>query len=262
MRDSRPLPGTTPVALTSQLAHRVFGPLRRDRVRATLDYHGLAGRPAERVAEVAARHRISNATMTNWAKTLGAAGARLPLSVELATEICRRSIDGEDHLGRSRVAKTFGFPPPTPAARLEQPKQPRLSREDRAAPIAMIRVLAVAGPQTLNTLRASVARTRRHRSVTPTDPQLAAGLLALGAVPDERGRWHAPSHQWTPMQYQSLMMAAAGDRTLTRNTMIAALVKAGYTLTYAEQRAIDRHPLIRRVGPNAYRLIGTTSEPN
>ncbi len=37
--------------------------------------------------------------------------------------------------------------------------------------------------------------------------------------------------------------------------MIAALVQAGYTHSYADGRAINTHPLIQRVAPNNYRLL-------
>ena len=37
--------------------------------------------------------------------------------------------------------------------------------------------------------------------------------------------------------------------------MITALVRAGYTYSYADGRAINTHPLIQRVAPNSYRLI-------
>src|SRR6476469_8324470 len=109
MRDGVPLPGTTPAAVLSQLAHRVFGPIRMDRVGTMLDYHGLAGHPAQSAAVVAARHHISDTTVTNWAGTLRAAGSQLPLSTELVTQICRATIQGEDHIGRTRIAKTFGL---------------------------------------------------------------------------------------------------------------------------------------------------------
>lgn len=66
MRDGVPLPGSTPAALISQLAHRVFGPLRLDRVRVMVDYHGLAGHPADWQAVVAAHHGITNRTLTTW----------------------------------------------------------------------------------------------------------------------------------------------------------------------------------------------------
>lgn len=41
--------------------------------------------------------------------------------------------------------------------------------------------------------------------------------------------------------------------------MTGALVAAGYTPTYAEMRAINSHPLIRRVGANRYCLISNDS---
>lgn len=255
VRDDRPLSGTTPADLVSQLAHRVFGPLHRDRVRAMLDYHGLADRPADSITVVANRHHISDRTMTTWAQTLRTAGARLPISVDLVNEIGRHSSQGDDHVGRTRVAKTFGLrPPPAPVKPTPTPP-PRLAREDHAAGIATIRVLAAAGPQTLSSIQSAITRTRRTPPRLPTEVQLAAALLALGATVDEQDRWHPPSDQWTPAQYRRLMAAADG-RTLTRSAMVAKLVEAGYSLTYAEQRAIDTHPLIRRIGPNTYRLIG------
>ena len=53
---------------------------------------------------------------------------------------------------------------------------------------------------------------------------------------------------------RALRREVAG-RTLTRTGMIAVLVRAGYTYSYADGRAIDTHPLIQRVAPNSYRLI-------
>ena len=114
MRDGVPLPGTTPPVILSQLTYRVFGPLRTDRVRAMLDYLGLAGRPADPATAVAARHGISIVTLNIWSRMLTAAGSRLPLSVELATALARRTRPGEDHLGRVRAATAFGLAAPRP----------------------------------------------------------------------------------------------------------------------------------------------------
>ncbi len=46
MRDGLPLPGMTPQQVVSQLIHRVLDPLRPDRLRWVLDYHGAANEPA------------------------------------------------------------------------------------------------------------------------------------------------------------------------------------------------------------------------
>ena len=126
MRDGTPLPGQTPAQLLSQLAHRVLGPLRPHRIRAVLDYHGLREAPAAGQAEIAARYGVNVRSVSNWVTTVAAAGAHLPLSPEMATQINRRSRPGEDHRGRARVASTFGLPPPArPLSRAPAPR-PRI----------------------------------------------------------------------------------------------------------------------------------------
>ena len=80
MRDGDPLPGVSPAQVVSQLAHRVFGPLHRDRVRVVLDYHGLADAAASTLAEVAARHGVTTRTVSLYVKAVRTAGATLPLT--------------------------------------------------------------------------------------------------------------------------------------------------------------------------------------
>ena len=255
MRDGVPVPGSTPAAVLSQLAHRVFGPLRPDRVRVVLDFHGLADRPAVSVAAVADRHHIHPTTVANWAKTLAAAGARLPLTDELAAEVSRPSSSGEDHRGRVRVATSLAVPRPGLSVHPTRPARPRLSQTDHRVAGIAVRVLAAAGPQTLDTLQAAIARSRRDRPrPNPADTSLTAALRTLGAVPDATGRWRAPPGRAASVRDQSLRREVAG-RTLTRTAMITALVRAGYTYSYADGRAINTHPLIQRVAPNSYRLI-------
>lgn len=255
MRDGVPLPGSTPAAVLSQLAHRVFGPLRPDRVRVMLDFHGLAGRPATSTAAVAERHHVHPATVANWTKTLAAAGARLPLTDGLTAQVARPSIAGEDHLGRARIATSLGVPPPDRPVPRVQPARSGSSQTDRRAAGIAARVLAAAGPQTVEILQAAIARSRRDRPrSTPTDASLAAALRMLGAVPDEAGRWRAPPDRVVSVRDQLLRREVTG-RTLTRTAMISALVRAGYTYSYADGRAINTHPLIQRVAPNSYRLI-------
>lgn len=255
MRDGVPLPGSTPAAVLSQLAHRVFGPLRPDRVRVMLDFHGLAGRPATSAAAVAERHHIHPATVANWAKTLAAAGARLPLTEELTAQVARRSIIGEDHLGRTRIAKSLGVPPPDRPVPAARPVRSGSSQTDRRVAGIAARVLAATGPQTVETLQAAIARSCRDRPrPAPTDANLTAALRALGAVPDETGRWRPPAGRAVADRDRALRREVAGH-TVTRTGMIAALVRAGYTYSYADGRAINTHPLIQRVAPNSYRLI-------
>jgi hypothetical protein len=58
-----------------------------------------------------------------------------------------------------------------------------------------------------------------------------------------------------PDRYRALV-AIAADRDLTRSGMITALVAAGYASTSASARKISNHPLIQRIGPDRYRIVG------
>ena len=65
-----------------------------------LDYHGLRGAPATTgQAEIAATYGVHVQSVSNWVATVAAAGAHLPLSPEMATQISRRSRPDEDHRG-------------------------------------------------------------------------------------------------------------------------------------------------------------------
>lgn len=257
MRDGVPLPGDTPGLVLSQLAHRVFGPLRVDHARAMLAYHGLAGQPARQAVDIAARHGVSARTVANWAAAVTAAGTRLPLSAALITEATRPTRPGEDHLARTRIAAALGLPTPRPPASTSVPEGP--SQADRAAATVAARVLATVGPLPLAELHAAVERSRRHRSLPPPTPhELAIALTALGATVDDQNQWHAPQDVAAPARYQALGIHAA-DRTLTRGQMINALQAAGYRRTSASTRKISTHPLIRRTGSNSYRIIGRTA---
>lgn len=260
MRDGVPLPGDTPGLVLSQLAHRVFGPLRVDRARAMLAFYGLAGQPAGRQVDIADRHGVSARTVANWAAAVTAAGRRVPLSAALITEATRPTRPGEDHLARTRIAAALGLPPPRPPASISVPAGP--SRADRAAATVAARVLAAVGPLPLVELHAAVERSRRHRSLPPPTPrELAIALTALGATIDNQNQWQAPHDVAAPARYRALDLAAAG-RTLTRGQMINALQDAGYARTSASSRKISTHPLIRHVGTDSYRIIGpTTTRP-
>jgi len=184
VRNGSPLPGSTPSELVSQLAHRVFGPIRRDRVQALLDYHGLAGVPAENQAAVARHHRITPRTLTGWSMTLTAAGRRLPLSIAVAAEAARRSRPGDDHLARTRVARRLGLTIPPPAITPSPPDPPTSAM--RAAAAIAIRVLATAGPLPMTALYAAVRRSRRFATLPPmTAEQLAMALTGAGATADQ-----------------------------------------------------------------------------
>ncbi len=78
-----PPPGSTPAAVVPLLVHQVLGPLRRDRVRMVLDYHGLAGQPADTLAAVAARHHVTPPTVSKHVHQVRVAVAGLTLPAEL-----------------------------------------------------------------------------------------------------------------------------------------------------------------------------------
>lgn len=266
VRDGTPLPARTPAQLLSQLAHRVLGPLRPHRIRAVLDYHGLRDAPAAGQAEIAARYGVNVRSVSNWVTTVAAAGAHLPLSPEMATEISRRSRPGEDHRGsrpgedhrgRGRVASTLGLPSPARPLSPAPAPRPRIPPEHWAAAGIAVRVLATIGPLPLPSLLGAVHRSRRFRARAPvTADDLAAGLLAAHATLAD-GLWHAPAGAIAPDR-DRLVATTLGDRDVSRSELIEALVGAGYARSSAAGRTITTHPLITHVGPARYRLIQYT----
>ena len=166
MRAGIPVPGRTLPEVVSQLTHRVFGPVRRDRTLAVLDFHGLAGHPATTLADAAARYRVAPATLRNWVRRVADAGAQLPLPPAVFTAAMRPSRPGEDHLARTRIAHTLGLaelglaepsqpkPPPVKAV----PAPPHIP--DRISPSARagVRLLTTLGPLDLDTVVTAVNR--------------------------------------------------------------------------------------------------------
>ena len=260
MRDGVPLPGASPADVIRQLTHRAFGPLQPNRVRQVLDYHGLAGRPAGTRTEIAARHRVTAATVTNQVRTVQAAGPRLPLTTAQTNAVTRRSEPADDHLGRVRIADTLGLPRPAPP----EPATPPIPRVPQNASTAgpqvtwaAARVLAAAGPLDLDTLLQALVRSRRFRDRTPllaTD--LAASLTTMGASTGPDSRWTAPPGVVAPDRYRVIVDAADG-RDLTRADMIDVLITAGYSHSSAIGRMSSSHPLFHRVGPDLYRIISS-----
>ena len=196
-------------------------------------------------------------TVSNWVTTVAAAGAHLPLSPEMTTQINRRSRPGEDHRGRTRVASTFGLPPPARPLSPAPAPRPRIPPDLWAAAGIAVRVLATLGPLPLPSLLGAVHRSRRFRARTPiTGDQLADGLLAAHATLAD-GLWHAPAGAIAPDRYR-LVASTLGDRDVSRSELIEALVAANYTRSSAVGRTITTHPLITHIGPARYRLIEHT----
>lgn len=253
-----PLPGVTPAQVVSQLAHRIFGPLRPTRTQIVLDYHGLLTQPAARAADIARRHHITAPTVSNNVAVIRAAGARQPLSPQIVTEAERPSTPQDDHLARVRIATTLGLAPPAPAPAGNYPPvagnagpEPRL-----AAARVGVRILAAAGPLPLPAVTAALARSRRFRARPPLpDSDLAAALTATGCTIDDADQWHPPAGAVPAARDQVIVTMAAGQE-LTRQQMIGILTAAGYSKISAEGRMSTSHPLFQHTGPDRYRIIG------
>jgi hypothetical protein len=256
MRDGVPLPGLTPEQVVSQLAYRVLGPLRPDRVRWVLDYHGLAGRRATDPAGTARRNGITvGMVMVHAAKTR-AAGAALPLRPGIVSAAMRPSADGEDHLARIRIARTLGLPTPSARKPVANSTVSPTQREIAAARAA-IRILAATGPLDEPTLLAALARARRWKtSAAVTPAALTVALHAAGATRDTSGRWHAPPGAQVPDRYARIVAVGAG-RDLSRRQMVDVLIAAGYSTSSAAGVMAGAHPLFTGAGPNRYRVVAS-----
>lgn len=226
-----------------------------------LDYHGLAGGPAENQPAVASRHRITTRTLTSWSMTLTAAGRRLPLSNAVAAEAARRSRPGEDHLARTRIARTLEIAggrssgadhPPTG----DHPLTTRSALTGRSGRGRDRHTSACHRRPTSDECAVRSGETVppiRHPAASDRRP-VALALIEAGATTDQ-GIWQALGGAIAPARDRALVAIVTG-RDLTLQDMIDALVAAGYGATSARSRKISNHPLIRHVGPDRYPLLG------
>lgn len=253
-------PGVTPAAVVARLTEQVFTSRRHRRALIVLDYHGLLDHPAEDLASIAARHRVTTRTVSNNVALLRSASTRATLRPTLMAEAERPSTPQDDHIGRTRIAATLGVRRPEPAPRVRRPP-----RDNNTLPIARLsvaragrRVLTAAGPLTLPTIQAAVSRGRRFRDRIPLpDNDLVAALLAVGCTVDGNHRWHPPVGVAATDQDRAIVIAAA-DRNLTRQEMISILIEAGYSRNSANGRMSSSHPLFQQIGSDHYRLIADT----
>jgi len=254
--EQSPPPASTPDAVVSLLVHQVLGPLRRDRVRMVLDYHGLAGQSTDTLAAVATRNHVTAPTVSKHIRQVRGAATGLTLPTDVVREATRTSLPGEDHTARKRIAATLHLPAPAPPS--STVTRALVGDSDtRAAAVTAGRVLAVTGPLPLHVLIAAVARSRRFRRDPPNPDALAAALTALRlAAPDPDGTWRATAAARAPARYRAI---AAVGRDLTRQDMIDILTGAGYSAASAAGRMSSSHPLFTRTGPDRYRLVGQST---
>ena len=261
MRDGVPLPGITAGEVVSQLTYRVFGPLRGSKVRSVLDFHGLAGRPAGSVSEIAVRQDISAPTVSNRVRKVREAGVRLPLDPAVIHDASRPSRPGEDHRGRVRIATTLGISAPEPTATV---RPPRLPSSSPLVGHAALRLIAALGPLDTDSLLAASNRARRFRKrPAPSTAAFKDALLAVGATLDSDGLWHPPPTAVAPERYLTILAAVAG-RELSRRQVKEVLLAAGYRNGSLTPLA-SSHPLFQELGPDRYRVIqaakGSTKTP-
>ena len=76
-----------------------------------MDWAGLLDRPAQPPVEVAHRHRISTATLTNRVRQVHRRGSQTPLTPVQLRDVTRPPYPSDDHLGRRRIAQLLGLPP-------------------------------------------------------------------------------------------------------------------------------------------------------
>ena len=250
-----PPAGSTAAEAVSLLVHQVIGPLPGDRVPMVLDYYGLAGRPTDALAVVAARHGVAPPTVLSYVRRVRGAATGITLPADLIRDATRPSLPGEDHPARKRIAATLHLPAPAPPS--STVTRALVSDSDaRAAAITAGRVLAAAGPLPADVLVAAVARSRRFRRDPPEPDALTAALTALRlANSNPEGTWRATAAVRAPARYRAIAASAAG-RDLTRQHMIDILTAAGYSAASAGGRMSSSHPLFTRTGPDRYRLVG------
>ena len=245
----RPVSGLRPDQVVSQLIYRVFGPERSD-VEPLLDLHGLAGQPATHIANTSSRNGISEATLRQAERQLRAEARRTAIPSAIMTEASRPTTAFEDHVARRRVAKTLGAEDPPPWRR---------SHTDALAVRTCIGVLAIVSPLTLTSLARAVGRTRRWSGLpVPSDALLALLLIESGAVNRRLdGRWQLLAPQRERHSYR-LLADAFGADVLTRSECSQLLLRLGYAASSVDSLSLDRHPMIERIGPSQYTLIGNS----
>ncbi len=136
-------------------------------------------------------------TVSKYVHQVRVASAGLTLPAELIEEVTRRSLPGEDHTARKRIAATLHLAVPVPP-RHTVTRALVVDSDARAAAVTAGRVLATAGPLPLDVLIAAVARCRRFRRDPPDPDALTAALTALLAAPAQDGTWHATAAARTP----------------------------------------------------------------
>ena len=105
------VPGQTASELVINLVWRTFGHSATGRAQSVLDWAGLSSAPAGPVGEVANRHHIAPATLTNRVRQVRSRGTQTPLNPLQLRDAIRATQPTEDHLSRQRITQLLGLPP-------------------------------------------------------------------------------------------------------------------------------------------------------
>ena len=163
----------------------------------------------------------------------------------------------EDHLGRTRIARTLGLPAPAAPSKPEPATAVLATFSELATARSAIRILAATGPLDMSTLLDALTRARRWKDPNPlTAETLAAVLTAVGATQNTDGDWQAPPGSPVPDRYRAIVTAGA-RRDLTRQEVVDILTVAGYTASSADGLMTSTHPLFTRTSRNQYRVLTT-----
>lgn len=251
-RRGGPVSGLSAAEVVSQIAWRALGPVG-GRARVVLDWAGLAGRPATRQADVAARHRVNPSTLRSWVRQVTADGQTVPLRHDIAATVSRASLREDDHLARTRQAALLGLVAPT-----RIPVAPFTPGHREWAATAG-RMLATVGPLPVEVLHGGVLRTRRARASGPPPDRamLVAAMQRSGIAYFSGDRWHLRTldEPVAPPRFAALVAGArsSGRRTYTTAQMQALLTAAGYRAVTGN--SLRQHPLIERLSRDCWRVI-------
>lgn len=107
-RSGTPLPGLTVHELVSQLTWRVLGPLK-GRAKSVLDWAGLRGQPPATIEVVARRYFVTPNAVKHRIRRVAVAGAELPLTDTVLTEIVGPAPPGVNPLTHRRCVHLLGI---------------------------------------------------------------------------------------------------------------------------------------------------------
>jgi hypothetical protein len=249
----RPLSGRSPEQVVSQLIYHLFGP-KKDDVKPMLDLHGLAGRPATHKRATGLRNGVPEPQLRSAQRHLTAEAQRSRIDETILCEASRPTGPFEDHQSRVCIARTLGVPKPAPW---------RITFADSHAAGNCLDIVTIVGPLSLTSLAGAIRRIRLRRPTPiPTDAELAlllieSELLARGLD----GQWRPKAHRPERVSYRKIA-DAVGDRVLTRSQCTDLLLNLGYAQSSAERQGLDRQPMIERITPRQYALIGHHDRSN